>query len=411
MDKNFRKYDVDWWSIRKSTIYGVIAIVVSIGLLVGGGWWLWQNDWIISPPNDESAPKDSATIISFEGNVRIIRVSTRETERVTKSTFVQAGDTVQTQADGRAQIRMIDGSTVSVRPNSTVVIRDSTSILGGTSVRVKLDDGQIRVRTVGQNKSSNNVVEMKQSENRLLSQTEASFNIDPKTNNGEIRINRGGVESTVGGKTLSLKENEFVAIIKDKFASRERLLRAPVLKAPSPSQQIPASGGSGANVRFGWRKPPEQGNAKYQIQVAASPFFVAGKIVSERASLANSSFMLSSLAPGTYFWRVSASIESGQVSDWSEPSKFSIIKRQNSSRIVASDWDVEKVGGRVYIIRGKTRSGATVRILGRETFAKSDGAFRVQIASSSSSVTVEIYDETGNKNRYVVSLKTGKVTG
>lgn len=42
---------------------------------------------------------------------------------------------------------MIDGSILSIRPNSTVVIRDSSSLLGGTSVRVKLDDGQIRVRT------------------------------------------------------------------------------------------------------------------------------------------------------------------------------------------------------------------------------------------------------------------------
>ena len=106
-------------------------------------------------------PKDSAQIISFEGNVRIIRVTNRETERVTKSTYVQAGDTVQTQADGRAQIRMIDGSTLSVRPNSTVVISDSTSILGGTSVRVKLNDGQINVKTNEQGDNTNNVVEIK----------------------------------------------------------------------------------------------------------------------------------------------------------------------------------------------------------------------------------------------------------
>ncbi len=410
MDKNFRKYYIDWWSIRKSTIYGLLAIIVAIGLVIGGGIWLSKNDWVISPPEDQSAPKDSAVITSFEGSVRIIRVSTRKTERVTKTTFVQAGDTIQTQEDGRAQIRMIDGSTLSIRPNSTVVIRDSTSILGGTSVRVKLDVGQIRVRTEGQSQSSNNIIEVKESENKILSQTDASFNINSETNKGEIRISRGGVESTVGGKTQTIKENEFVSINNDNVASKEKLLGAPVLSNPSPSKQILSAGRSGANVKFSWQKPPAHNSAKYQIQVAESPFFVKGKILSERGSLSNTSFFISSLPSGTYFWRVKSSIGSGQISDWSEPSKFSVIKRKNSERIEVSDWDVEKVGGRVFIIRGKTKSGVTVRIKGRETFAKSDGSFQLQIASSSSSVRVEIYDETGNKNRFTVSLRTGKVS-
>ena len=68
-------------------------------------------------------------------DVRIIRASTRETIVVTKETFVAAGDTVQTQADGKATVQMIDGSVYSVRPNSTVVIRDNSSIFGGKYAR------------------------------------------------------------------------------------------------------------------------------------------------------------------------------------------------------------------------------------------------------------------------------------
>ena len=50
-------------------------------------------------------PKDAAQLISFEGDVRVIRASTRETLLVTKPIFVAAGDTIQTQADGRAKFR------------------------------------------------------------------------------------------------------------------------------------------------------------------------------------------------------------------------------------------------------------------------------------------------------------------
>jgi hypothetical protein len=56
---------------------------------------------------------------------------------------------VQTQADGRARIAMADGSTVVVRPNSTIIIRDNVSEDGGrrSNVRVVVDSGQMLVRT------------------------------------------------------------------------------------------------------------------------------------------------------------------------------------------------------------------------------------------------------------------------
>ena len=410
MDNNSRRYYVDWWSIRKSTIYAIVALVVTIVVALGGVWWLWQNDWVISPPVEQEAPKDSATIISFEGNVRIVRVGTRNTERVTKSTYVQAGDTVQTQADGRAQIQMIDGSILSVRPDSTVVISDSTSILGGTSVRVKLDDGQIKLKTDQQPDSSNNVVEIKETENKMLSQSEASFNINSKTNAGEIRINRGGVESNAGGEKVVIKQDEFVSINGNKITSKERLLKPPPLKEPLPSKQL-VSRGSDANVSFSWSESEGYKDAGYELQVAQSPFFVSGKMVKEASNIKANSISISNLEPGTYFWRVRASVESGQISEWSEPSKFSVIRQSGSSGLEASDWKVEKVGGSVYIITGKTKSGATVKVQGRETFAKSDGTFRIQVSTASSSVSVGISDEKGNRSQYQISLATGKVIG
>ncbi len=408
MDNNLRRYYVDWWSIRKSTIYAIVAIIVSVLLLIGGVWWLWQNDWVITAPEDTKAPKDSASIVSFEGNVRIIRVTTRATERVTKATYVQAGDTVQTQADGRAQIRMIDGSTLSVRPNSTVVISDSTSILGGTSVRVKLDDGQIKLRTENQGESSNNVVEIKETENRMLSQSEASFNINESTNKGEIRINRGGLESKIGDEKVVVNENEYVSIGSDKTYSKEKLLRAPKQQEPTPSKQLYSSG-TGTNVTFGWQERDDHPDATYSLQLAQSPFFVAGKMVAEKESINSTQVAINRLAPGTYFWRVRASIPTGQMSDWSDPLKFSIIKREGSSQIEASKWEVEEVGGGVYFVSGITKPGATVRILQRETFAKSNGYFRIQVSSRSSSVTVGISDEKGNRSQYEISLRSGRV--
>src|SRR5436190_8724759 len=121
-DKKYGKFYVDWWNIRKSTIYGTIAIVLITAALGGGAWVASRNNWFI-PTEDVSIPKDSAKIVSFEGEVRITRSATRETILVTKpQTYVAAGDTIQTLSDGRATIRMIDGSDLKIQPNSTIVI-------------------------------------------------------------------------------------------------------------------------------------------------------------------------------------------------------------------------------------------------------------------------------------------------
>ena len=145
-NKKYSKIYIDWWRIQSSSVRGIVIFAVFAFGLLGISYWAMKSDWLVQTELSES-PKDSAVIFSFEGDVRVIRAATRETIVVTRQTYAAPGDTIQTQADGRAVVRMIDGSTYTVRPNSTVVIRDSTSLFGGRNVRVALDDGQLNVRT------------------------------------------------------------------------------------------------------------------------------------------------------------------------------------------------------------------------------------------------------------------------
>ncbi|MGI8884804.1 MAG: FecR domain-containing protein [Pyrinomonadaceae bacterium] len=409
MDRKFQKFYVDWWNIRKTTIYGIAALVL-FGLLIGGGgWWAYRSSWFVKTETAE-IPPDAGRLISFEGDVRIIRAATRETILVTKQTYVSAGDTIQTQGDGRATVQMIDGSVLAVRPNSTVIIKDSSSIFGGTNVRVTLDDGQINVKTEEQPENTQNVVEVMESKNRLLAQTDASFNTNPATNGGEIRISRGGVESSVGSEKTIIKANEFAAVNNGTIVTKEKLLDSPKQDNPANSAQIISVDGSGADVTFRWQSPEKNSDLNYHLQLSKSPFFVADAMIIERDSLANTNFTLGNIAPGVYYWRTRAKAGSGQMSNWSEPWKFTIVKREVGAAIEASEWSVEQVGGNIYIIGGKTRSGLVVRSQGRETFASGDGSFRLQISSPSPEVTVEIRDEKGNRSGYVLSLRTAKAT-
>lgn len=408
-EKKYRKFYVDWWNIKKSTAYGIAAGLLFLILAIFGGWQLNKHDWFSKTGNTE-IPKDAARLVSFEGDVRIIRAATRETILVTKETYLAAGDTIQTQADGKAQIRMIDGSTLSVRPNSTVVIRDSSSIFGGQNVRVALDGGQINVKTEDQPEGTNNIVELKESENRVFSQTDANFDINQKSGGGEIRISRGGVETNAGGEKTIIKDGEFAAINPNgKLSPREKLIAAPRLISPAVLEQIIASSNGTADATFRWQNPESGTGFNYGLQIAASPFFLKDSLIIEREPLTTPSFSLANLTPGNYYWKVRTTAASGQTGEWSEPWKFTVVKREESESLTASDWQVEKLGGNLYLVNGKTRSGATVRILGRETFASGDGSFRLQVSTPSAETIVEINDEHGNRSRFVLALGTGKI--
>jgi hypothetical protein len=408
MENKYRKFYVEWWKIRKSTIYGLIAFVFVTGGIAYGIWWSLHQDWFAQQAAPE-APKDAARIISFEGDVRITRAATRETILVTKETYVAAGDTIQTQSDGRAVIQMIDQSVYSVRSNSTVVIRDTSSIFGGTNVRVRIDDGQINVRTDEQPENTENVVEMLDSETQLKSQTDASFNADAYAQGGEIRISRGSVETTIGGERATINGGEFASVNDGRIASREKLLLPPKPTSPANMSQVVDATGRGITMAFTWQDESAIPVASYYLQIARSPYFSSDAMLVDRGTITSRDFRLAGLQPGIYYWRLKTTSKSGQTSEWNESWRFNVVKRETNPAIEVADWRVENVGGNVFIISGRTRPGLQVRTQNRQVIAGGDGVFRLQASTPLSEVAVELGDDSGNRGGFVLGLRNSKV--
>ena len=127
----------------------------------------------------------------------------------------------------------------------------------------------------------------------------------------------------------------------------------------------------------------------------------------ERDQLSSMQFNASDLRPGSYFWRVRATAASGQTSDWTEPLKFIVTSPGfNPSAVRASDLASVHLGGDVYMIRGTTNPGASIRVLDRETTAAGNGAFQIQISAppAAREVTIQILDSQGNTSQYRLSL-------
>ncbi|MEO8433564.1 MAG: FecR domain-containing protein [Pyrinomonadaceae bacterium] len=408
MNTRTTRFTPDWWVIQKRAIYVIILMLALCVIAAGAALYVWKYG---NPLKNLGATTNltGARFISFEGDVRVLRATTREVISANSNTQLFPGDTVQTQADGRARISMADGSTVVVRPNSTIIIRDNARAEDGkkTNVHVVVDSGQMSVRTEQQPDGANNVVETAKTQNKIGQETNASFGISPEGSE-EIRVAQGAVQSTNrSGDRTDLKSGEYVSINSAGTISKpQRLLDVPLPSEPRDLEKVTASTNGSATIGLRWQRPQSGTATYYRVEVATSPFFVPEGRVIERDQLVATEFSASDLRPGVYFWRLRATAASGQVSDWSEPRKFIVAPRGTGSSVSVSNLSYEYVGGDIYLVRGSALPGTTLRVAGRETVATSDGSFQLQITapSGAQTLTIEAQDPQGNSSQYRLSI-------
>ncbi|HYR77294.1 MAG TPA: FecR family protein [Pyrinomonadaceae bacterium] len=410
MESKVSHFDLEWWVVQKRAIY-VVAFILSVCAIAGGAaLYVWKYGNPLKNVATRSESLAGARFMSFEGDVRVIRASTRQVVIANTDIQLYPGDTVQTQTDGRARISMADGSTVVVRPNSTIIIRDNAKAADGkrSNVHVVVDSGQMLVRTEEQSEDNKNVIETPKTQNQISGKTAASFGVNPEGTE-EIRVNSGAVESVNRrGERMSLKGGEYVSVNQSGTLSKpQKLLEVPQPLQPRDLEKIPAGSSGSAAVPLRWQKPQQGTPAYYRVEVATSPFFVSEGKVIERDQLVVTQFIASDLRPGAYFWRIRATAPSGQTSEWTEPLKFIVATEGTSLAVVpVSNLSAVHLGGNVYLIRGTTSSGTTVLISGREAVATADGHFQVQIIAppGTQEVLIQASDLQGNRSQYRVTL-------
>lgn len=404
-----RRFVFDWWVIQKRVVYLIVAVLILCGIAAGGAVYVWKYGNPLKNVGTGMKPASGARFISFEGDVRVIRSATRETVIPGADTELYPGDTVQTQASGRARVSMADGSTLVVRPNSTIIVRDNASDEDGkkTNVHVVVDSGQMYVRTEQQPEGTTNVVETPKTSSKVSAQTGASFGVNPEGTE-EIRINSGAIETTNRrGEKTTYHGGEYVAVNpQGTLSPAQRLLDIPQPALPRDLEKFFVESSGSASIPLKWLKPQSGTAGFYKVEVATSPFFVAGGKVIERDQLGSTEFSASDLRPGVYYWRVRAIAFSGQTSDWSEPKKFIIATRGTGSRVAVSNLEAELLGGQIYLVRGRSEPGTTIRVSGRETIVAAEGSFQIQVIAppGTGEITIDAEDSRGNVTPYRLSL-------
>ncbi|HEV2763560.1 MAG TPA: FecR domain-containing protein, partial [Pyrinomonadaceae bacterium] len=380
------RFELEWLTVSKRFIFGTVAAVL-LALVGVSALYLWKTGYF-DRVGTAAPVVAGARFDSYEGDVRVVRAETRESVQVRSDTRLLPGDIVQTQADGRARITLIDGSTLVINPNSVITIGDNTSAEDGrrTNVRVAVDRGLVKMRTEQQGEGTTNVVETPLAKNRLSGQTAASFNVR-EDKSEELRVSDGQVEtSTRGGETTTVRGGEYVALNPSgHIKNRERLLEVPVPVMPKNLEKVQAkAGGGSAGVHLRWNRPPVGAPAYYRVELATSPFFVAAGKVVERDQLNATELAVGDLRAGNYFWRVRAVAASSQVSEWSEAQKFIVVSPGGSGgggSVGLADVKTEYLAGNIYLVSGRTQPGNHVRAAGRTAVASADGTFQLQVSA------------------------------
>lgn len=385
---------VEWYIISKRSIYLLIGSIIGVVALTGGGWWLYRTT--SENLKEIGTGRKGARFIQIEGRVRVKRANETEFKVASEETVLETGDTIQTLNDAVARVQFVDGSSYTVKPDTTLVIKDnSLNADKSTSVKVAVGVGRINLSTGEQAAGSSNVVQTATASANIGSQTEASVTTDNKDDKTEIRIARGTAKiSTPTGQNYEARPNERFEVAKSGQVQRD-VIYVPELGGPENLQTIKVAAGRPSRVDFNWHNVPQAKN--YRIEVATSAYF-ADTVVAQRDQLGTTSAVFDNLQPGIYYWRVRANTEKEGAGQFSEPYKFSLVSGAGGRPLSISVTRQTPLGGDIFKIEGRSEPGTRVKVGDTVARVDADGSFSalVTLSGGRREVLIEAEDQDGN---------------
>lgn len=394
--KSGRGLSLEWYVVSRRSIYFLVGSALVLAGLTVGGWWLYRSTRNQLSSLDQVGRK-SARFIQIDGRVRLKRANETEFREASEETPLEAGDTIQTLSNSVARVQFIDGSSYTIKPDTTLVIKDNSLNADRTTrVQVAVGVGRINLATGEQAAGSSNVVQTSTASASIGSQTEASVDADSKGEKTEIRIARGSAQiNTSSGQSYEARPNERFEIAGGGTVRREMLMPVPAPVSPGNQNTIRIGSGKTGRVDFAWGGVPQA--RSYRLELATSAYF-GDTLVATRDQLTATSAVFDNLPPGVYYWRIRANSDKEGAGQFSEPFKFSLISSSSTRTVSINITRQISLGGNIYQIEGKSEPGARVRIGDIMARMGADGSFSalVTLSNGRREVVVEAEDQEGN---------------
>ena len=263
-------------------------------------------------------PAGEAQFIAVQGAVEFRRGESGDWQPARSRVALYAGDYVKTASGAASEIMFQDGTVVTVRPDTVILVDRSRSLLGfGGERSVALEYGWVNLST----SQGTGKIRTPKASALVRQDSQALVAYDESAQVGRFANYQGNMEiSTDDGRTQRLAELQQVT------QTREQLSRPRPLP-PVPSLGDPADGsvfGLGdERLVLSWRAVA--GAERYALQVSRSQHFVDNIIdVDDREKLEAT---LGLRGEGSFMWRVAAVGSEGIKGPWSEPRGFRIAAR------------------------------------------------------------------------------------
>jgi len=315
---------------------------------------------------------------SLEGRVQLQRAGQSEWDNAQPRTPVFNGDFVRSGRDGSAEILFTDGSLYRIAPNSLLEIQHKSES-EDSSGTVKMRVGRIHVMTSG----STSTVTTDTTETEIAGDSRVEVDVDEGID-GATRVAAfdGGarVRGSDGAEVVLSSRQQVESSSTGGLSSTRAIPNPPLLLAPQNNTSVDMKKEN--EITLEWRGRAE--DQAVHLQVSRSRRFVDEAMEVESRDIYADGARLKLVAPGTYFWRAALMGENDVESEWSQVRRLRIYS--SLQRAIQADRTAPQLTlmptqqlGAMFIIQGRTESGAAVTVNGERVVTDADGHFRKMI--------------------------------
>jgi hypothetical protein len=370
---------LDWFTISYRTLYIVGGVLIAAA--GAAGYYYFARPHAVDPgPAAVAAPatQAAARFTSIEGNIKVKVVGSVEWITADKALGLNKGDRVKTGPGSTAEITFFDGTLVHVRPDSIIMIEETSENPATKERRVawNISSGEVFFNTSSKNTEGSRA-DITTPLTRLGVTNEAKGNVKVDDSGaGDIRIFSAAKPvqiETKGGEKLTLAGNESIRVDVDGKAEAKMALPAtPVLQAPPNQTDISYPDPQHATTLLAWRSVP--GAAAYHFQIDYSASF--NRPIKDMPAWKDNSLELRGLDVGRYYWRVAAVDKQNVEGSFSDFSRFSVARPLGNS-VAGPPLTIESFELRTNIlqVKGRTEPGATVSVNSQPLDVQADGSF------------------------------------
>jgi len=352
----------------------------------------------------EEEEESKVRFLKTEGDVRVKRTGEFAWRRADQNMVLKVGDQIKTSSSSSARLIYFDGTVSTLQPGSLIEIRDlyEDPVTKVRRVRETLAWGEVEASTQKRNvKGSFHEVSTAKVTARSDDAGEFRIAFDKENEISTVDVFDGRIEVATDTRKDTLDAGERVTARSDGvLGPKQTLPGVPRLLTPSDQRVFIFDEKGRESVTLGWE--PVGGGGRYRLMISSGVLFTNSLYDAERA---DTTAVLGTIAPGSYFWRVAAISDSDVEGPFSAARRFRVSSQQIRDRKDNQPPKLEITEfvpiGQMVIINGKTEPGATLWVDNSKVEVFDDGTFNAVVRLRREGVNdlaIVAQDNAGNRS-------------